>query len=66
MEPVHVQIREGNDANGITWIKLDCLEDCIKSGHIVLNQHCNQVLKKFLGRQFTKSDFVKVRSRRKN
>lgn len=65
-EIVHIQTgQEDNDANGITWIKLSCLEDCIKSGHIILNQHCKLVLKKFMGREFPKSEFIKVRTRRK-
>jgi len=65
-ESVHIQTgMEDNDANGIGWIKLDCLEDCIKSGHIVLNQHCRILLKKFMDRDVPKTEFVKVRRRRK-
>jgi 8-oxo-dGTP pyrophosphatase MutT (NUDIX family) len=68
-EPVHIQGylgHEDNDANGITWIKLSCLEECIRSGHIILNQHCKLVLKKFMNLELPKSDFVKVNSRRRN
>lgn len=66
-EQVHIQYnQEDNDANGITWIKLDCLEECILSGHIIINQHCKLVLKKFMEKDFPKSDFVKVKTRRKN
>lgn len=57
-----------NDANGITWIKLSCLEDIIKSGKIILNQHCKIGFKKFMQKTFPKSDFIKVnysRRRRK-
>jgi len=60
------QGQEDNDANGITWIKLSCLEECIRIGYIILNQHCKLVLKKFMGRELPKSDFIKVRSRRRN
>jgi len=62
---VNIQDIEGNDANGITWIKLDCLNDCIRSGQIVLNQHCKIVFKRFLNKVFPTSGFVKVISRRK-
>lgn len=66
MEPVHIQMeQEDNDANGITWIKLSCLEECIKSGHIILNQHCKMVLKKFIGQEYPKTDFIKVKHRRR-
>jgi len=65
-EPVHIQNgNDDNDANGITWIKISCLEQCINSGHIILNQHCKLVLKKILGHEFPKSEFIKVRPRRK-
>lgn len=65
-EPVSIQGHvKDNDANGITWIKLSCLEECIRSGHIILNQHCKLVLKKFMGRELPKSEFIKVKSRRR-
>jgi 8-oxo-dGTP pyrophosphatase MutT (NUDIX family) len=65
-EPVSIQYNHpDNDANGITWIKLDCLNDCIKSGNIILNQHCKLVLKKFMGKELIKSDFIKVKTRRR-
>ena len=64
--PVTIQTgQEDNDANGITWIKIDCLEQMIKSGQIILNQHCKIAFKKFLKLDFPKSDFIKVKSRRK-
>ena len=44
---VDIQDLTENDANGITWIKLDCLEECIESGKIVLNQHAKIVFKRF-------------------
>jgi len=56
---------DDNDVNGITWIKLDCLEQCIKDGHIVLNQHCRIAFKKFMDHSFPKSDFIKVVSKRR-
>jgi ADP-ribose pyrophosphatase YjhB (NUDIX family) len=48
-EQVHVQNTHNNDANGITWIKLDCLKDCVTHGNITLNQHCKIGLKRFMG-----------------
>lgn len=54
----------GNDANGITWIKLECLKKCIHNGHIVLNQHCKILFHRFLDKTFPKSGFIKVSSRK--
>lgn len=45
---VNVQQSEGNDANGITWIKLDCLRDEITKGTISLNKSSKIVLEHFL------------------
>lgn len=52
MDEVTVDIQntlEGNDANGIGWFRIDCLERLIKWGKIQINQHCNVLVKKILG-----------------
>ena len=54
---------EDNDVNGITWIKNECLDECIESGNIILNQHCKIVFKRFLRKEFPRSDFTKVEKR---
>lgn len=41
-----------NDANGITWINLDCLRKLLQKGDIQLNKHTIIVLHKFLGVTF--------------
>jgi len=38
-----------NDANGIGWIKLDCLRKMVYDRRIMINQHCRLVIEKFLG-----------------
>jgi ADP-ribose pyrophosphatase YjhB (NUDIX family) len=48
---------EDNDANGITWIDPDCLEDCIINGNITLNQHCRIILQRFINKDFSKQKF---------
>jgi len=64
--PVEIQKDlDDNDANGITWIKLDCLKQCIYDGHIVLNQHCKLVFERFMNMTFPKSGFIKVVSKRR-
>jgi ADP-ribose pyrophosphatase YjhB (NUDIX family) len=60
MCPVKIQEIPDNDANGITWIKIACLEEFIQSGNIILNQHCKTAFEKFLGKTFPKSGFTKV------
>jgi hypothetical protein len=62
---VNVQCQADNDANGICWIKINCLEDSINSGMISLNQHARVVFKKFIDKNFPKVDFKKVESRSK-
>ena len=58
---VEVQDIEGNDANGITWIKTSCLEDCINNGNITLSQHCRIVCSEFIGQFFPYSNFIKIK-----
>jgi hypothetical protein len=41
-----------NDANGITWIKLNCLISCIDKGTIKLNRHCKIIFNRFLNIKF--------------
>jgi ADP-ribose pyrophosphatase YjhB (NUDIX family) len=36
-----------NDANGIGWFSINCLNDLIKEGKISVNQHCKFLIKKF-------------------
>ena len=38
---------KNNDANGIGWISLDCLQKMIKSKRIEVNRHFKLVVKKF-------------------
>lgn len=56
---------EDNDANGITWIKMDCLAECIEAGLISLNQHSRLIFKKFLDKSFHNVKFTEVVRRRK-
>lgn len=56
---VNVQTQiHNNDANGICWIKLDCLHKFIEEGNMRLSQHCRIVFRKFLGREFPPSTFT--------
>lgn len=54
-----------NDVNGITWIKLDCLQSMITNGNIVLSEQCKIAFKKFLGRYFTSMEFTRVKPRKR-
>ena len=48
--PVSVQTEiQGNDANGVGWVSLTCLQQLILHREIRLNQHCKLLLRKFLG-----------------
>ena len=37
-----------NDANGIGWIKLNCLIEMINNEYLDINKHCKILIKKFL------------------
>jgi len=50
----------GNDANGVGWIKPNCLEKCIQNGNISLSQHCRIVFHKFQKKEFSHSEFILV------
>ena len=54
-----------NDANGIGWIDLKCLRQCIINGNIRLNKHSRIVIARFLGQIMPKSNFILVHRRRK-
>jgi ADP-ribose pyrophosphatase YjhB (NUDIX family) len=63
--PVQVQehpIDEKNDANGITWIKLPCLADAIRTGQIAVTHHCRILLFRLLGTILPKSSFVRSKT----
>jgi len=56
---------ENNDANGITWIKIQCLEQSIIDGNIVLNHYAKLVFSHFLNKVFPKSSWIKVCNKKK-
>jgi hypothetical protein len=51
-----------NDANGITWIKIDCLKNCLTNGNIDINSHTRIVIKQFLDIDLPKSKFITIRN----
>lgn len=50
---VDLQKTDSNDANGITWIKISCLDDLVKEGLISLNHHAKIVFNRFKNKHFT-------------
>lgn len=59
---VEVQNIVNNDANGITWIKIKCLINCINKGEMVINKHCKILFKKFLKIIIdNNTDFTKIK-----
>jgi bis(5'-nucleosidyl)-tetraphosphatase len=64
---VNVQTHiQDNDANGICWINMDCLFQCIRNGNISLSQHCRLIFARFKGKAFPRSDFTLVSRKRRN
>jgi len=39
---------DANDANGIGWFNVECLDDLVKDGLININQHCRLLIKKII------------------
>lgn len=58
-----IQETEGNDANGIAWIKLSCLNNCIENGVLSLNKHCIIIFNRFFNKLFQTSDFIKIKKK---
>lgn len=56
---------EDNDANGITWMKMGCLENAISDGNIVLNHYAKIVFHKLKGKKFLKSNWTLVQRKKK-
>lgn len=54
-----------NDANGITWIKMKCLEKAILDGNIVLSHYAKIVFWKLIQKTFHKSTWTVVQRRKK-
>jgi len=58
---VDIQDTLDNDANGICWIKIKCLADCINNGNISVTHHCRVVINRLLGVILPYSKFIKVK-----
>lgn len=56
---------EVNDANGISWIKVNCLKKCILNGNMVLNHYAKIVFFRFLNIEFPRTKWILV-SRKKS
>jgi len=49
---VHIQNHiDDNDANGIGWFNVDCLEKMVNDGVIYINQHCRILIKKIFNKE---------------
>ena len=63
MKECNVNIQDhikNNDANGICWINIDCLEELILQGNISLNRHAKFTFIRFLNKQFQDSNFIEI------
>jgi 8-oxo-dGTP pyrophosphatase MutT (NUDIX family) len=56
---------EDNDANGITWIKMDCLQNAVNDGNIVLNHYAKIVFRELMNRKFISSNWTLVQRKKK-
>jgi len=57
---------KGNDANGIGWIKPDCLKKSIINGNISITYHSRIIFKRFLNYEFPYSKFILVTRRKRD
>ena len=61
---VHIQNHiVDNDANGIGWFNINCLEELVKQGVININQHCRILIKKIFDKDipFNKDSILRKR-----
>ena len=64
---VNVQEKDPkNDANGIGWIKIECLEKCIEIGNIGITGHLRLLFKQLYGRIFSQPTFIVVKRRKRS
>lgn len=52
-----------NDANGIAWIKMGCLSECVRSGKIALNYQARSVIYRVKGIKYPRVRWTTVRRR---
>lgn len=68
-EECDVSVQEhikNNDANGIGWIKPECLKKSIINGNISITHHFRIIVKRFLNYEFPYSNFISTNSRKSN
>jgi ADP-ribose pyrophosphatase YjhB (NUDIX family) len=58
---VVLQNQDGNDANGIGWINVECLKDLVLSGNITINNNTRILIKKFLNFTISGNTFTKTK-----
>lgn len=64
--PVSIQSHvPNNDANGISWMKVECLCECVGNGNITLSRHGRLVFQKFLDANFPSDTFTVAKRRAK-
>jgi ADP-ribose pyrophosphatase YjhB (NUDIX family) len=56
---------EDNDANAVTWIRVDCLTQMIENGNIVLSHYAKIVFYKLLNKIFPKSNWTLVQKKKR-
>jgi ADP-ribose pyrophosphatase YjhB (NUDIX family) len=49
-----------NDANGVGWINIECLAQCLENGNMNLSRHSHIVFKRFLNKEFIEGKFTLV------
>lgn len=54
-----------NDANGIGWFNVDCLNDLIANRHISINQHCRILIKKIFNKDIVFSEISNDQPRKR-
>lgn len=57
---------QDNDANGITWIKMSCLEKAIYNGNIALNHYAKIGFERFFGKRFPKYRWTVIKYKKRN
>lgn len=54
----YVDVQSPNDANGIGWVKIECLNRMVNSGIIGLNSYARKCFYHFLGIDYKRTDWI--------
>ncbi len=56
----NIQLDINQDASGYSWVRLECLNEMVKNGNMILNSHCKRLLGIIFNMKFLVEDEFKI------